>query len=137
MDMDGLSACVASAFGNAASQAVGASTGIVFEPLSVIRYGGDPSRMTLTGMLLDLSDRAALRERVEEGEWPFASRHWSEVHDIILPDLTERERDDLESAGADPEWVASRLPFDLDKATGVNGALDSFHRLHRYLPSAV
>lgn len=136
MDNDGLCDSVACAFGNAASEAVGASTGIVFEPLSVIRYGANPSRITLTGMLIGLEERTALRERVEENGWPFASSRWSEVRDVILPDLTGRERLELERAGGDRAWAADKLLFDLDRATGVSGAFDGFCRFHRYLPSA-
>ena len=137
MDEDGLQRVLAKAYGNAAATAIGTSTGITFEPLSVVAYGTGISSLTLTGMVVDTLKRETLRELIDEDGWPFASPTWADVNLVRLPDLTLRERFELEAARGDRTSALGRLHFDLDAATGGTGLFDSFARYHRFFPAMV
>jgi hypothetical protein len=136
-DEERLYGALALAYGTAAASAVGGPTGNTFEPVSVIRYGAGPVDMTLTGMVVATADRERLRKCVEEGDWPFASLGWGDIKNLRLPDVTSRERFELEASAGDRQAAQKRLHFDLDEATGEEGVFDNFSRYHRYLPATV
>lgn len=137
MGPEGLSRLLAKAFGTAGGMAVPGNTGLTFEPLSVVRYGAPTSFVTVSGMVLATGNRALLRSNLCEGDWPFASSSWTEVADLRFPDLTSKERIELETLGNDRAAARARLGFDLDEATGEVGLFDSFVRFHRFLPATV
>ena len=137
LDAASLYRCISKAFGFGAATAVGLSSGRTFEPLSVIRYGPGPIDLTITGIVIDTADRPIVRGHIEEGNWPFASKTWADIKDLRLPDLTFRERFELEASAGDRLTAKKRLHFDLDVASGENGVFDSFARYHRHLPNMV
>lgn len=136
-DLDHLCKSLAAAYGNGAGMAIGSTSGRTFEPLSVVRYGVGLVEVTITGMVVPVSETAALRGQINEGEWPFASASWEEVRHVRLPDVTLRERLEIEAAEGDSVRALNRLGFDLDAATGEKGLFDSFSKHHRYLPTLV
>lgn len=137
MDPEGLSRLLAKAFGAAAGKAVSGSTGLTFEPLSVVRYGATTSFVTISGMVLATESRALLRAHLHDGDWPFASSSWTEIADLRFPDLTSKERIELEALGDDRSAARLQLGFDLDEATGESGMFESFVRYHRFLQATV
>jgi hypothetical protein len=137
MNEEGLGRLLAKAFGTAGGIAVGGSTGLTFEPVSVVRYGTAPSFVTISGMVVAAANRHLLRPHLEEGGWPFASSSWTEVADLRFPDLTPKERIELEAAGGARASAGMHLRFDLDEATEETGLFDSFVRYHRFFPFTV
>lgn len=136
LDEDGLCRMLAKAFGTAAGTAVPGATGQVFEPLSIVRYGS-PACLTISGMVVANARRDALRSFVDAGDWPFSSRSWTELTDLRFPDLTLKERIELEAAGGNRTAALAQLHFDLDSATENTGLFDSFVRYHRFFPTTV
>jgi hypothetical protein len=137
MNEDSLYSALATAYGSAAATAVGGATGRTFEPLSLIRYGPGPVDLTLTGIVVATADRSRVHACIEEGGWPFASRTWADIKNLRLPDVTFRERLELEASAGDKIAAQKRLHFDLDEATREDGVFDSFARYHRYFPAMV
>jgi hypothetical protein len=137
MDVNALCIAVAKAYGNAASEEVAGGTDRIFEPLSVVRYGADPVEITLTGMVTISRKKKALRRAMGDGDWPLASTAWDDLKTILVPDLTVKERIELEKIGNNRGRVLTDLGFDLDVVTGERGVFDSFVRFHRYLPTLV
>jgi hypothetical protein len=137
LDEDRLCGLLAKAFGTAGGGSVSASAGLTFEPLSVVRYGTDPVVLTLSGMVVSTEKRAELRAHLEEGGWPFASDAWTDVTSLRFPDLTMKERIELEAAGGNPHAALTQLGFELDGVTQIPSLFDSFVRYHRFLPVTV
>jgi hypothetical protein len=137
MDLNALCVAVAKAYGNAAAEEVSGATDRIFEPLSVVRYGVDPVEITLTGMVTVSRKKKALRNAIADGDWPFASTAWGDLKTLLVPDLTVKERIELEKIGDNRARALTDLGFDLDVVTGEAGVFDSFVRFHRYLPTLV
>lgn len=135
MNLNNLCVVVAKAYGNAAADEVAGNTGRIFEPISVVRYGSNPVEITLTGMVTASRNKKALRHAIADGDWPFASAGWDDVKTLLVPDITVKERIELEKIGNDRARVLTDLGFDLDVVTGEAGVFESFARFHRYLPT--
>ncbi len=137
MDLQALCIAIAKAYGNAAAEEVAGATDRIFEPLSVVRYGATPVEITLTGMVTVAKKRKALRAAIVDGAWPFASTTWDDLKTLLVPDLTVKERIELEKIGDNRARVLTDLGFDLDTVVGQAGVFESFVRFHRYLPTMV
>lgn len=136
IDQHALCRVIAKAYGNAASEQVAEGADRVFEPLSVVRYGTAPIELTLTGMVVPTKKQKKIRGAISEGNWPFASADWADIKTVLVPDLTVKERIELEKIGDNRARALSELGFDLDDLTEP-GVFDSFARFHRYLPTLV
>lgn len=137
MDQRALCLAIARAYGNAASQEVAEGADRIFEPLSVVSYGDNPVEITLTGMVISTKKQKKIQGAIREGNWPFASSGWGDVKTLLVPDLTVRERIELEKIGDNRARALNDLGFDLDVVTGEPGLFESFARYHRYLPTLV
>jgi len=136
-DLDGLCKTLSLAYGNGAAMAVGTAAGRTFEPLSVVRYGVGSVELTLSGMVVPVSEAPELRGHLVDGEWPFASEAWEEIRHVRLPDVTLKERLVLEESEGEADRANQRLGFNLDVAAGESGLFESFSKLHRFLPILV
>jgi hypothetical protein len=135
LDGSGLASAIAGAYGVAAGRGIEAATGRVLEPLSIIEYDSGGRYLSMTGMVIQPGDRDDIRQKVGAGSWPFASHSWGDVNQLLIPDLTVRERLMLEYVAAEGSAVAQvRLGFDVDQATELPGFFDSFARYHRHYP---
>ncbi|TPE62585.1 hypothetical protein FJQ54_05185 [Sandaracinobacter neustonicus] len=137
MDLHALCIAVAKAYGNAAAAGVAGATDRIFEPMSVVRCGADPVEITITGMVIRPKRKKALRNAITDGAWPFASATWDDLKILLVPDLTVRERIELEKIGNNRALAVTSLGFDLDEIIGQVGVFDSFIQFHRYLPTMI
>ncbi|RYG87551.1 MAG: hypothetical protein EON59_07100, partial [Alphaproteobacteria bacterium] len=96
IDQNALCRVISKAYGNAASEQVAEGADRLFEPLSVVRYGSAPVELTLTGMVIPTKKQKKTRGAIRDGNWPFASADWADVKTLLVPDLTVRERIELE-----------------------------------------
>lgn len=131
---EGIAVALAQTFGRAAGAAIKGHR--VFEPLSIVRYADGQQMMTITGAVVELAERAALRDKLGLGTWPFASTNWSDVKYLAVPDLTARERLYLErNAHVGAAGLSAALHFDFEAAAEMPGFIDNFRRYYRHYPA--
>ena len=132
---EGLAKVLAAAFGKAADKAVPAATGLNIEPLCVTRYKDGQQMLSMTAMAIDPSDRAVVREKMDLDDWPFASKNWTDVQFLAVPDLTVRERLYLErNAQLTRAAIKEEVGFDFDAVTEMAGFTENFRRYYRMYP---
>jgi hypothetical protein len=137
MTAEGLPRMIAGAFGNAALEAIPATSTQCFKPLSIVRYTDATQMLSMTGALIQNSDRLSIEAQLDLGTWPFASETWTSIHHLIVPDLTLRERLYLERevtlTGRDE--LAKTLGFDEVGKLSLDEFLDSYRKYYRFYPS--
>jgi hypothetical protein len=66
---------------------------IVPKPLSAFRYSdGNHQMLTVTGILLPVDKKDTFLTSIEFESWEFGAGKWNDVHNISVPDLSEKER---------------------------------------------
>ena len=131
---EGIAVALAQTFGRAAGAAIKGRR--IFEPLSIVRYADGQQMLTITGTVVELAERAALRAKLGLGTWPFASTNWSDVKYLAVPDLTARERLYLErNAHVGAAGLSAALQFDFEAAAEMPGFIDNFRRYYRHYPA--
>lgn len=134
LDEHGICVAIARSFGQAAGMAV--RGGRTFEPLSIVRYADGQQMLTMTGAVVDLGQRTALRQKLGLDRWPFASSNWSDVNFLAVPDLTARERLFLErEAHLGAIRLAKGLEFDFEAAAQMPGFIANFRKYYRHYPA--
>ncbi|MCA3554089.1 O-methyltransferase [Aestuariivirga sp.] len=137
MTQEGLPLAISKSFGAAALKALPVTGDNIFCPLSIIRYADGEQMLSITGAIVPRSDRSAFLERLDVQSWPFVSTDWSEVHRLLVPTLTIRERLFLEKG------IMSKNPVDLVAELGFGAAsdikmdefLECYRRYYRFYPT--
>ena len=125
------------AFGAAALQALPTSGANAFAPLSIVRYADGQQMLSLTGMVVRREQEVEMRERLDLASWRFASKDWSDVHLLTVPDLTIRERLFLERAiGTTPiPDLKDQLGFDFAELEVGEAFLGDYEHYYRFYPN--
>lgn len=132
---EGLAKVLGSAFGKAADKAVPAVTGLSIEPICVTRYKDGQQMLSMTAIAIPPSERVAIRGKMGLDDWPFASKNWTDVQFLAVPDLTVRERLYLErNAQLTRAAIKDEVGFDFDAVTEMAGFTDNFRRYYRMYP---
>lgn len=125
------------AFGKAASMALPPTGTTTFMPLSIVRYADGHQMLSITGMITKRPEKEAIWNRLEMSDWPFASKDWSKIHRLYVPDLTLRERMVLDRSVAigNHESLQKELGFSFDQDVDLKSFLDNYKDFYRFYPS--
>jgi hypothetical protein len=130
------------------------------EPLAVFLYNdGYHDMLTITSILLpydllstshpgDMDNEARahavterFRSKTRLDTWPFLASDWPDVHRILIPDLSVKERlkihEDLRSNKGKLTAVSKALPFRVgdDKEDLTEEAVEMYAKFYRYYPN--
>lgn len=133
----GLPPILSHAFGQASLNAFPTSSPLTFAPLSIVRYADGQQMLSMTGIVVRRADETHMRDKIELSEWRFGSSTWTEVHNLVVPDLTLRERLFLErSVGTmNIAEIKRRLGFDFGKLTVGDEFLQDYEHYYRFYPN--
>lgn len=87
-------------------------------PLSLVSYSDGHQMLTVTVVHLPKAAAEAFAGATKLSEkWPFHSADWKDVHKISLPDLSMKERFEIDQklGRHPPDLIHQKLPFKLDK----------------------
>ena len=132
-----LPAVLSRAVGAAALKAFPTSGANTFAPLSIVRYADGQQMLSLTGIVVPRDQEAEMRDKLDLPSWRFASRDWSEVRLLTVPDLTIRERLFLERAigtTALPD-IKKHLGFDFGALEVGEAFLNDYEHYYRFYPN--
>jgi hypothetical protein len=137
MTLEGLPLVLAKSFGAAALKALPVSGTNTFVPLSIIRYADGEQMLSITGSVVAKSDVTAFQKRLDLQAWPFWSPDWAEIHRLVVPALTLRERLFLERGvlSKPPIELVSELGFDMASDIQINEFLNSYKHYYRFYPT--
>lgn len=128
---------IAESFAAAASKALPVNGALTFRPLSMVRYADGAQMLSMTGVVAKRSDEGELLSRLGIQTWPFASDTWSDIHKLVVPDLTLRERLFLErevvTSGSDQ--IVDALGFDAAGGISVADFIENYKRYYRFYPT--
>jgi len=132
-----LPAVLSRAFGAAALEALPTSGINTFAPLSIVRYADGQQMLSLTGIVVPRDQEGAMRTKLDLASWRFASKDWSDVHRLTVPDLTLRERLFLERAIGSTSMadVKEHLGFDFGVLEVGEEFLHDYQHYYRFYPN--
>jgi hypothetical protein len=114
------------------------SPDLEFQPVGCYRYNDGTPMLTVTGVALNRSRAAGFAAAVNLTGSDFTSPNW-ELHDIDVPDLSLRERLELDQKLKEqtlPEQIASELPFRFEEdAEESLELIRNYVKLHRFYPN--
>lgn len=126
---------LAKSFGVAAAKAFPFTDRRVFEPISIVTYADGQQMLSITGVVLDRNERDRFYDRTDIKSWPFFVSDWKDLHRLVVPDLTYRERLFLEQQMMNPsessvfDQMGFTLGFDPKKF------LQDYRKYYRFYPS--
>jgi Putative O-methyltransferase len=125
------------AFGKAASRALPPTGGTSFLPLSIVRYADGHQMLSITGTVTKRTQKQELWNSLEMSDWPFASKDWADIHHLLVPDLTLRERMLLDRAVATGSYLGLKeeLGFSFGSGIELNSFLQSYKDFYRFYPT--
>lgn len=128
---------ISESFSAAALKALPVSSALTFRPLSIIRYADGAQMLSISGIVARRSDEGEMLSRADLQSWPFVSDTWSMIHNLIVPDLTLRERLFLERevVSSTPEDIVTALGFDSAAGISVANFLENYRRYYRFYPT--
>lgn len=137
MTAEGLPLAISKSFGAAALKALPATGSNIFCPLSIIRYADGDQMLSITGAVIARKDRNEFLERLDLKSWPFASADWSNIHQLLVPALTIRERLFLERGimSKSPTDLVSELGFEAAADIRIDEFLESYKNYYRFYPT--
>lgn len=128
---------ISESFAAAALKALPVASELTFRPLSVARYADGAQMLSMTGVVAKRTEESEMLARLDLKSWPFASDTWSDIHNLVVPDLTLRERLFLEReiVAADPDKIVEELGFDAAGGTPVADLIDNYKHYYRFYPT--
>lgn len=137
MTQEGLPLAISKSFGAAALKALPVTGENIFCPLSIIRYADGEQMLSITGAVIARSSKEALVEKLDMKSWPFASTDWSNVHRLLVPALTIRERLFLERGVMSKSTadLVSELGFEAASDILMDEFLESYKSYYRFYPT--
>ena len=85
----------------------------------------------------DRTEREAMLNRLDLGTWPFASSDWVQIHQLVVPALTLRERLFLERAvtSKTSQELTAELGFEKASDVSIIDFLESYKNYYRFYPT--
>lgn len=114
------------------------NTGKVFYPVLSFVYSDSQNQMlTLTGIVLEKNELEEYKKRLGIEQWEYSCLNWGEPQIIDIPDLTIRERLEIDAClpCKDPKLIISKLniQFDIDEDKSIE-KLKSYIKYYRHYP---
>lgn len=112
-----------------------------FYPITIFRYIDNRHQMlSITGIMLNKNSANTITELLNKSHLdiqPHICKSWSDIHSINVPDLTHRERFELNRLlPLNSEIDSSKLPFKIDaNKTKSDQALANYAKYYRYIPN--
>lgn len=124
----------------AASKALPAATGLMFQPIRSFYYSDSTNMFTHTGMVCELSRKLKVRNAFKD--LPHTNLNWEPPWQIDLPDLSTKERLHMQSrlsVGPNTAKVLStRLGYLIERRKSQSDhKLQQYAQYHRYSPYLV
>lgn len=137
MTPHGLPAVLAESFSSAALKALPVGGDTTFCPLSVVRYADGQQMLSITGTIVARADVDTMLDRLDMIDWPFGSASWSEIHNLVVPALTGRERLFLERGitSRPTQDLIAELGFETAGDVGIEDFLASYRNYYRFYPT--
>ncbi len=134
---EGLPVILAEAFGVAASKAFSPTHQNMFAPLSIIRYADGQQMLSITGSVVSREELDGFYERIAIQSWPFGSKDWKTVHQLLVPALTVRERLFLERGivKKTPEQLIGELGFSEVNGIKMDEFIENYSKYYRFYPT--
>lgn len=135
--MDRLPIILAGSFAAAALKAVPVSSANTFRPLSITRYRDGQQMLSITGTIVERNNIDEMIKRLDLDEWPFASQNWTQIHKLVVPDLTVRERLFLEREVTKKkiDAIVDELGFKNAGEIPLADFLESYKNYYRFYPT--
>lgn len=97
----------------------GVCTGLQLLPLGIFRYrDGEHQMLTVTTIVADKVLAKTINEDQVFAEWPFRASSWQNVHELLVPEISSKERHHIErliSLNHDPNDIHNTIPFRFDE----------------------
>jgi hypothetical protein len=137
MNAHDLPKILAEAISAAALKALPIAGKPVFSPLSVIRYADGQQMLSVTGVIVNRDDEAKMKRTLGIDEWSFRSTSWTDIHQLVVPHLTVRERLFLERGiiNRTPSELMSELGFSMAAEVSIEEFLQSYKSYYRFYPT--
>lgn len=137
MTTDGLPLAISRSFGAAALKALPVTGDTVFCPLSITRYADGEQMLSITGTLVAHDMKDDFLKKLDLQSWAFASNDWSDVHKLLVPSLTVRERLFLERGimSKNSADLVSELGFQAASDIPIDEFLESYRSYYRFYPT--
>lgn len=133
----GLARVLSEAFGAAALAALPVTGDKAFRPLSIVRYADGQQMLSITGVVASRGDEGEMLARLSLDSWPFASNDWVDIHQLVVPDLTVRERLFLERevTTRPADEIIQSLGFEQAGDIAIADFIDSYKNYYRFYPT--
>jgi len=137
MTAEDLPKVIAGSFSAAALKALPATGNNMFRPLSVVRYADGVQMLSITGTIVERSMESDMLARLRLDTWPFASDKWLDIHNLVVPDLTVRERLYLEReiVSKTAEDIVKDLGFEDASGVKVRDFIETYKNYYRFYPT--
>jgi hypothetical protein len=137
MTAETLPRVLAEAFAAAALKAFPIGVANLFVPLSLVRYADGQQMLSITGTIVGRSREADMLARLDTKSWPFFSENWTQIHQLVVPILTVRERMFLERGitSKPAAELIEELGFDSASDIKIEEFLDSYKNYYRFYPT--
>ena len=128
---------ISESFAKAVLAAFQVGSANTFRPLSIIRYADGQQMLSMTGLVAQRSDEGEMLGRLGMQSWAFASNDWSHIHNLVVPDLTLRERLFLERevVSSSIDDIVKSLGFDSVSGISISSFIDNYRDYYRFYPT--
>lgn len=137
MTADALPRVISESFAKAVLAAFPVGSANTFRPLSIVRYADGQQMLSITGVVTPRSDEGEMLGRLGMQSWAFASNDWSHIHNLVVPDLTLRERLFLERevVSKSVDEIVKSLGFDTASGISISTFIDNYKNYYRFYPT--
>ncbi len=137
MTVDHLPLVISESFAAAAAKALPAKSENAFRPLSLVRYADGVQMLSICGVVAKRTDEGEMLQRLDLQSWPFASDNWSNIHQLVVPNLTVRERLYLEReiVTKSVEDIVKGLGFESAGGVPIINFIENYKNYYRFYPT--
>jgi hypothetical protein len=137
MTAEALPRVLAESFAAAALKSLPIAGANVFVPLSLVRYADGQQMLSITGTIVARSREADMLARLDTKSWPFFSESWTQIHQLVVPVLTMRERMFLERGitSKPAAELIRELGFESASDIKIEDFLESYKNYYRFYPT--
>jgi hypothetical protein len=137
MTLDGLPLRLSQAFSSAASKSIPPNSRVKFCPLSIVRYADTTQMLSITGVLVEKKEEDRMKAALSLKDWALYSSDWTEIHQLVVPALTLRERLFLERevCSKSEQELLSELEFFKGSNIDLSQFISSYKKYYRFYPT--
>lgn len=137
MAYDRLPLRLSQCFASAALKAFPPSGHTKFCPLSIVRYADSTQMLSVTGAIVEKSNEEKMKSALSMSNWALYSKDWTDIHQLVVPVLTLRERLFLErevGTKTESELLAD-LNFFSGSSVNLSAFINSYKKYYRFYPT--